>query len=207
MRNQFLRTLSSPAVLAEQERAYGRSQVPAASNFPQPLGAEELFFLGQRDSFYLASVGEDGWPYVQHRGGPPGFVRVVSPTQIAFGDFNGNRQLISAGNIRTRRRVALFFMDYAARERLKLLGEATILSPAEAEQAGIVVTAPPRTNIERVFRVDLMGFDWNCPKYITPRFTGAEVEDITRPLQARIAELERALAKPRQEPSNQNPDQ
>lgn len=192
MRNQFLRTLTTPAVQAEQVRAYGRSRVPAPAGVAQPLGPEEAAFIAARDSFYLASISENDWPYLQHRGGPPGFVRVVNGRQLLFGDYNGNRQLLSTGNIRARRRVALFFMDYPARERLKLIGEAGVLSRAEAGVRLDQLAVPPGAVIERVFQVEITGYDWNCPKYITPRYTAAEVEEAMAPLKARIAELEAA---------------
>lgn len=196
MRNQFLRTLVTPAVQAEQVRAYGRSRVPDAAPIRQSLGAEEAAFIVARDSFYLASVGENDWPYIQHRGGPKGFVDVLNGHQLAFGDYPGNWQLISAGNIRSRRRVALFFMDYPARERLKVIGEATLLSPDDAADLLARLPAPTGAPVERIVRVDVVGFDWNCPKYITPRFTAAEVEEAVAPLRTRIAELEAAVGKP-----------
>lgn len=195
MRHEFLRTLATPAVQAEQARAYGRSHVPAPAPVRQWLGPEEAAFIAARDSFYLGSTGENDWPYVQHRGGPPGFVRVLNERQLAFGDFPGNRQLISTGNIRARRRVALFFMDYPARERLKVLGEAVLLSPDEATELAAGLKTPPGARPERFVRVDVVAFDWNCPKYITPRFTAAEIEEAVAPLRAQIAELEAALAR------------
>ena len=194
MRNQFLRTLTSPAVQAEQVSYYGKSRTPGAGPVQQLLGPDEQNFIAGRDSFYMATIGHDGWPYVQHRGGPKGFVCVLNATQLAFGDYNGNRQLISTGNVKTSRRVALFLMDYRARERLKILGHAEVLAPAEAGDLVAQLVVPKGAVIERVFCVDVVGFDWNCPKYITPRFTAAEVEEITTPLQARIVELEAALA-------------
>jgi len=195
MRHAYLRTLLTPAVQAEQTLAYGRSRVPDPTATTQELGPDGEAFIAARDSFYLASVGENDWPYLQHRGGPPGFVQVFNGTQIAFGDYNGNRQLITTGNIRSRRRVALFFMDYVARERLKIIGEATVLSRDEAGELLGRLVVPTGAQIERVLRVDMTGFDWNCPKYITPRFTIAEVEEAVAPLRERIAELEAALAK------------
>jgi uncharacterized protein len=183
MRNEFLRTLATPSVQAEQVRSYGRSRVPAAGEVAQLLGPDEQAFIA-----------ENGWPYIQHRGGPKGFVRVVNGTQLIFGDYTGNRQLISAGNIRVQRRVALFFMDYPARERLKIIGHADVLVPDEARELITSLTAPKGAAIERVFRIDVAGFDWNCPKYITPRFTTTEIDEAVAPLRARIAELEAALA-------------
>jgi hypothetical protein len=158
------------------------------------LGAEERAFIAARDSFYLASVTEDGWPYVQHRGGPRGFLRVIDDAQLAFGDYPGNRQLISAGNVRARQRVSFFLMDYPARERLKILGEARVLTPAEAGPLADLLAHPAGVALERVFLIDVVGFDWNCSQYITPRFTADEVEEAVSGLRSRIAELERALA-------------
>jgi len=194
MRNQFLRTLATPAVQAEQVRYYGRSRVPPATDTAQPLGPEEQAFIAARDSFYMATVGEGGWPYVQHRGGPRGFLRALNGTQLAFADYNGNRQLISTGNIQTSHRVALFLMDYPARERLKIIGHAQVLTPQEAGELVGQLRVPNDAVIERVFRIDVVGFDWNCPKYITPRFTADEVTAAVAPLHARIAELETLLA-------------
>jgi hypothetical protein len=194
MRNEFIRTLATPAVQAEQLRSYGRTRVPAGGTITQLLGEEEKAFVAARDSFYLASVNEDGWPYIQHRGGPKGFVRIMNDTQLVFGDYTGNRQLISSGNVRTGKKVALFFMDYAARERLKIIGHAEVLMPNEAGELVTNLSVPKGAAIERIFRVEVLGFDWNCPKYITPRYTIPEIEDATAPLRARIAELESALA-------------
>lgn len=193
MRNQFLRTLTSPTIQAEQVRAYGKSRTPPDSTEQQPLGLEEKTFIEARDSFYMATIGHDSWPYVQHRGGPKGFVRVLGDRQLAFGDYNGNRQLISTGNIRTSQRVALFLMDYPARERLKIIGHASVLAPTEAADLLTQLVVPKGAVIERIFRIDVVGFDWNCPKYITPRFTADEVEQVVAPLKTRIAELEAAL--------------
>jgi len=195
MRNQFIRTLTSPAVRAEQARSYGQSREPAAGPVHQRLGAEETDFIGARDSFYLATIGHDGWPYIQHRGGPKGFLGVLNDSQLAFGDYTGNRQLLSAGNITVDQRVSLFLMDYPARERLKIIGHAEVLPPAEAGELLAQLVVPPRTVVERVMRITVVGFDWNCPKYITPRFTADEVNALTAAQRARIAELESELAR------------
>jgi len=194
MRNEFLRTLTTSSVQSEQTRSYGRARVPSSGTATQLLGPEEQTFIAARDSFYLASINENDWPYVQHRGGPKGFVRVLNENQIAFGDYTGNRQLLSAGNVRANRRVALFFMDYPARERLKIIGHARVLMPDEARDLIASLQVPTGAKIERVFVIDVVGFDWNCPKYITPRFTADEVEEAVMPLKQRIAELETLLA-------------
>jgi predicted pyridoxine 5'-phosphate oxidase superfamily flavin-nucleotide-binding protein len=186
----------TPKVLAAQRHYYGRAQDIPPAPADDTLGPEERAFIESRDSLYLASVGETGWPYVQHRGGVPGFVQVVSPTEIAFADFKGNRQLLTTGNVVTNDRVCLFLMDYPRRERLKLLGHAEILDArAHPDLARSLARPGEDKAVERVFRVRVVGFDWNCPKYITPRFTAAEVDEVVRPLKQRIAELESLIKK------------
>ncbi len=196
MSHPFLATVLTPAVLRAQAAAYGRAAPVPPSTGPDPLGAQEEAFIARRDSFYLASVNTDGWPYLQHRGGPPGFLRVLDPHTLGFADLSGNRQLLTTGNVSANDRVALFLMDYARRERLKLIGHAEVVAAkddpalaAELAPAGVAVRL-----IERVFRIRVAGFDWNCPNYITPRFTAGEVERAAAPLRRRIAELEAALA-------------
>lgn len=194
MRRHFLRTLTTPAVLAAQQQAYGHARLVPDAPVQQTLGAEEKSFIAARDSFYLASTGETGWPYVQHRGGPHGFLQVVDDTHLAFPDYNGNRQLISTGNVAADDRVALFLMDYPARERLKIIGHARVVSPDEAVGLAPRLVRPPEAKIERVFLIEIVGFDWNCSKYITPRFTADQVAAAVQPLRDRIAELEKKLA-------------
>ena len=192
---KFLTTTITPSVRAAQAQYYGSSrQLPPASGNDQ-LTAEETEFLTARDSFYMATVTEDAWPYVQHRGGPPGFLKVLGPNQLGFADFGGNRQMISTGNLAVSDRVALFFMDYPRKERLKLLGHVRVLDAREHPQLADRLSPTPalRGSVERLFLIDVIAFDWNCPKYITPRFTEAEVSAAVAPLKQRISELERAL--------------
>jgi predicted pyridoxine 5'-phosphate oxidase superfamily flavin-nucleotide-binding protein len=151
----------------------------------------EAAFIADRDSFYMATVSETGWPYVQHRGGPRGFLKVVDDRTLAFADYRGNRQYISTGNLAANDRVCLFLMDYAHRARLKIYAHVETLpldaDPALTEQ----VTVPDyRARMERVFRLKLASFDWNCPQHITPRFTNQEVSVAVQPLRDRLAELE-----------------
>ncbi len=191
MAHKFLDLVYTPQVLGAQQRYYGRSQVlpPALEN--DPLGPNETAFIESRDSFYLSSVSETGWPYVQHRGGPAGFIKVISPDEIAFADYKGNRQMLSTGNVVSNDRVCLFLMDYPHRERLKILGHAEFLDAREHPELVAQITLPELAKItERVVRIRIVSFDWNCPKYITPRFTTADVNEIVAPLKARIAELE-----------------
>ena len=196
MAHQFLSTNLTPAVRRAQEASYGRSQQIPPAPGPDELGAEEADFIQRRDSFYLASVNQDGWPYIQHRGGPRGFLKVLDGHTLGFADLSGNRQLLTTGNVAANDRVALFLMDYPRRERLKIIGHAEII-PAKANPALAAELAPegvPVRLVERMFRIRVTGFDWNCPKYITPRFTAEEVEQAAAPLRNRIAELEAALA-------------
>ena len=196
MAHHFLSTTFTPAVLRAQETNYGRAQSVPPAPGPDELGAQEEVFIQRRDSFYLASVNADGWPYIQHRGGPKGFLKVLDPHTLAFADLSGNRQLLTTGNVSGNDRVALFLMDYPRRERLKILGHAEVLA-ARSHPALVAEVAPegtPMRLVERVFRIRVTGYDWNCPKYITPRFTAEEVEKAAAPLRRRIAELEAALA-------------
>lgn len=198
MAGEFLRTMLTPLVRQAQQRWYGRAYPDrGGASQPDELGPEEVAFVGQRDSFYLATVAENGWPYVQHRGGPPGFLRVLSPRELAFADYGGNRQLISVGGLANDARVCLFLMDYPARTRLKVLGRAMVQDAREAGEL-VAAVAPPGGHaapVERVVRIDVHAFDWNCPKFIVPRYTAAEVAAVTGPLEERIKELEKELAR------------
>jgi predicted pyridoxine 5'-phosphate oxidase superfamily flavin-nucleotide-binding protein len=141
------------------------------------LGESEADFIGARDSFYLASVSETGWPYIQHRGGPKGFVRVLDETTIGFADFSGNRQYVTAGNVAGNDRVSLFLMDYPNRTRLKILGHARQIGLKDEALERLIVPGY-RARVERGFIVTIAAFDWNCPQHITPRFTIDEIETI-----------------------------
>ena len=192
---KYLATTFTPSVRAAQAHYYGRAPKLPPAPETDTLTAEETDFLTARDSFYMATVTEDGWPYVQHRGGPPGFLKVLGPNQLGFADFGGNRQILSTGNLAASDRVALFLMDYPRKERLKLLGHARVLDAREHPQLADQLTPAPglRGHVERLFLIDVIAFDWNCPKYITPRYTEAEMEIAVAPLKQRIAELEAQL--------------
>lgn len=197
MAGRYLETFFTPKVLAAQKQYFGRSQNIPPQPEVDPLGEEERVFIEARDSFYLATVSETGWPYVQHRGGKPGFLRVLSPTQLAFADYKGNRQMLSTGNLAATDRVSLFLMDYPNRERLKILGHARSEDArTHPELVAQLAESDVRSLVERVFLIDVVSFDWNCPKYITPRYTADEVRGVIEPLQRRIAELEARLGLP-----------
>jgi predicted pyridoxine 5'-phosphate oxidase superfamily flavin-nucleotide-binding protein len=194
MARRFMHTVLTPSVLAAQEHYYGRRASVGSAPGRNSLTEEERSFIQARDSFYMATVTESGWPYIQHRGGRLGFLHVVSPTQLAFADYQGNRQMLSTGNLAANDRVALFLMDYPRRERLKILGRARINDVRQHPELVAQFAEPEaRGIVERVFVIDVLWFDWNCPKYITPRYTVAEVEGAVAPLKQRIAELETQL--------------
>ena len=180
----FAEIAFTPAVQALQSAhgsrtAYARAQTASP---PEGLGPRETEFLSNADSCYVATVSETGWPYVQHRGGPRGFLKVISPTRIAFADFRGNRQYVSAGNASRDDRVAAIVMDYARRQRLKLLGHLRFEEVGAADPGLAAAVALPGYNarVERIALVDVEAFDWNCPQHITPRYTLEELALLQR---------------------------
>lgn len=195
MSGRYREVMFTPPVLEAQRQAYGRAVAVPVQPAVDPLGEDEMNFIAERDSFYLASVSSTGWPYIQHRGGAPGFLRVLGPTRLGFADYSGNRQLISTGNVAANDRVSLFLMDYPRQTRLKIIGHASVQDArTNPELAASLVALREKAPIERLFVIDVVSFDWNCPKYITPRFTAAEIKTAVAPLQARIRELEAQLA-------------
>ncbi len=176
MTGRFAEIAFTPAVRALQEQRGARAHdahPPARGRVPAELGARESTFLSRADSFYLATVSETGWPYVQHRGGPRGFLRVYSPTRLVFPDFAGNRQYVSAGNAAGDDRASLIVVDYVNRQRLKLFGHLRFVDLAQADPALVAAVELPgyRARVERVATIDVEAFDWNCPQHITQRFT------------------------------------
>jgi predicted pyridoxine 5'-phosphate oxidase superfamily flavin-nucleotide-binding protein len=198
MGHRFAELAFTPAVRAAQVREGSRDayrKLEEGEPHHDRLGPAEAAFLAARDSFYLASVGETGWPYVQHRGGPPGFLKVLDERTIGFADFRGNRQHVSVGNLGGDDRVSLILVDYPNRRRLKILGRARIAEPdGEPETVARLEVPGYRAKVERGIVVAVEAFDWNCPQHITPRYTAAEVAEAVAPLRARVAELEAALA-------------
>lgn len=194
MATKFLELAFTPAVCRAQQQYYGHAPAIGPAGERDELTADEIQFIQAHDSFYMATVSETGWPYVQHRGGAPGFLRVVDPRTLAFADYKGNRQLLTTGNLTGNDRVALFLMDYPRRERLKILGHArTEDARTHADLVRQLAEPEMHRHVERLFFIDVVSFDWNCPKYITPRYTAAEVEEAVAPLRHRIAELEAQL--------------
>lgn len=151
----------------------------------------ERAFIGERDSFYIASVSETGWPYVQHRGGPRGFLKMIDDQTLAFADYRGNRQYISTGNFAANDRACLFLMDYPRRARLKIYVHVEKVGLDEDPSLTEMVTnGTYRAKLERIFKLRLASFDWNCQQHITPRFTEEEVVAAVQPLRERLAHLE-----------------
>jgi len=151
----------------------------------------EMEFLADRDSFYWATVGATGWPYVQHRGGPKGFLKVIDDHTLAFADFRGNKQFISTGNLLTDSRVAMILVDYPRQARLKILGRVEIFEGEKAAEWLERVRIPGyKAIIERVFVIHVEAYDWNCPQHITPRYTAEEIREGTQAAEQRMQALE-----------------
>lgn len=197
MTHKYLSTLFTEDVKAAQAENGSRA---AYARFDGPAEADELTeaeadFIAVRDSFYMATVSADGWPYIQHRGGPAGFLKVLDAKTLAFADFRGNRQYISLGNIAHDDRVSLFLMDYPRQGRLKILGRMQAVDLADKpELAEALATPGYKAKVERALVMKVEAFDWNCPQHITQRFTLAEIEPAVSSLRAKIAELEKQLA-------------
>ena len=184
----------TPLVKKLQERYGSRRQYQRMENSgisQDRLTPFETEFLAGRDSFYMATTGATGWPYVQHRGGPPGFIRVLDDRTLAIPDFRGNRQYISTGNLATDDRAALILMDYPHRRRLKLYAHVEARDLAtDSELAAELALPGYRAKAERGLIIHLAAFDWNCPQHIVPRFSEAELAPALAPLRARLEALE-----------------
>lgn len=191
---RFLEEMFTPNVKAAQSemgsrRAYSHLEGPAPAP-PDTLGDEELAHIASRDGFYMATVSETGWPYVQFRGGPVGFLKRVDERRIGFADFRGSRQYISLGNLRGDDRVCLFLMDYPNRRRLKIIGRARAIEAGEHPEELERLRDPYPAKVERAILITVEAYDWNCPQHITPRFTEAEIAAAVQPLRDRLRELE-----------------
>jgi predicted pyridoxine 5'-phosphate oxidase superfamily flavin-nucleotide-binding protein len=199
MPHHFAGIAFTPTVQKVQESMGSRASYARMESAPgavnHRLTDAEAGFIAARNSFYMATVSETGWPYVQHRGGPTGFVRVLDAGTIGFADFRGNRQYVSVGNLLTDDRVSLFFMDYPGKTRLKLFGRARMISLDDHALLSRLEMAEYRAKVDRGLVITVEGFDWNCPQHITERFTREEMQPLIEPLTARIAELEAELAR------------
>jgi ferredoxin-NADP reductase/predicted pyridoxine 5'-phosphate oxidase superfamily flavin-nucleotide-binding protein len=197
MAHKFAEIAFTPTVRAiqvEEGSRTGYARMDEGDDYNHRLSGREAIFIAARDSLYMASVGETGWPYVQHRGGPAGFMKVLDERTIGFADYSGNRQYVSTGNFRSDNRVALFFMDYPNRTRLKMLGRVRTIGLDEPELLARLEDDDYPAQIERGFIIEVEGFDWNCPQHITPRFTEADIEDQLAALRTENRRLKDLLA-------------
>jgi len=193
MTHKFAEIMFTDSVKTVQDRYSTRAQNERFSRLGGPnnvLGEREATFIQARDSFYLATVSETGWPYVQFRGGPRGFLKVIDGKTLGYADFRGNTQYISMGNLTRNDRVALFFMDYSRRTRLKLLGHARFEDVTSNPELASRLEVPTyRARVERAVLITLEAFDWNCPQHITPRYTKEEIDALLVPMIREIEEL------------------
>lgn len=192
MDNYFALTFGPDEITHQHSHNSAERYATATSRAgPDGLSSREIDYLTERDSFYLASVGANGWPYIQHRGGPAGFVKVVDAQTITWAERSGNRQYITAGHLDGDDRVSMIAVDYPTRRRLKLLGHARYqVDPAPEHLEHLDIDGP----LDALITMRVVAFDWNCPKFITPRYTAEQVRALTTPLQQRIAELEALLS-------------
>ena len=195
MNNKFFETMFTQSVKTAQERYGSRKHYVKfegkAIGIPI-LGNAERDFIESRDGFYIATVNEHQQPYIQFRGGPAGFLKVLDEHTLGYADFRGNLQYISVGNIRANDKTALFLMDYPARTRLKILARAEVRDAEEAPELISLLAVPGyKGKIERAVTLHLEAFDWNCPQHITPRYTIQEVNRMVQPLHQHIEKLEK----------------
>jgi hypothetical protein len=200
MSNKFYDLTFTPAVKEAQERYGSRRRYAKIENSANAqntiLTDAEIEFIEQRDGFYMGSAGEGGQPYIQFRGGRRGFLKALDERTLGFADFRGNLQYISVGNLRTNQKVALFLMDYANRQRLKILAEAEVKDASEVpELIEKLRDENYEAKIERAIILNVKAFDWNCPQHITPRYTIEEVKTIIQPLNEYVRKLEAEIEK------------
>lgn len=193
MAKNFAEIAFTESVKTQQEkygsrRSYARMEAVERGT---ELAFAEADFIAERDSFYMASVGENGYPYVQFRGGPKGFLKVLDQRTLAYADFRGNLQYISVGNLNRNDKAALILMDYTRRQRLKIYALSEVIEANDAPGLIAKLQDPEyKSQIERVMVFHVQAFDWNCPQHITARYTIEEVNDLNAPLYEHIAKLE-----------------
>jgi len=198
MSTAFADITFTPSVKAAQNR-YGSREANSRFEFADAPGfgmtEQEVEFIGERDSFYQATVSETGWPYVQHRGGPKGFLKVLNEHTIGFADFRGNRQYLSVGNLNANDRISMILMDYPNRRRLKIWGRVRIVHENEEPELIKQLEVPSyHARVERGIVIHVEACEWNCPQHITPRYSKAEVEDLLTPLLEEIKTLKTQLS-------------
>ncbi|MBL0109868.1 MAG: pyridoxamine 5'-phosphate oxidase family protein [Saprospiraceae bacterium] len=193
MAKNFATIAFTDAVKAMQEKAGSRSGYARMekANYLEGLTKNEMDFIADRDSFYMASIGENNFPYLQHRGGPRGFIKVLDEKRIGIIDFRGNMQYITVGNISTNHNVALIMVDYPARARLKILARAEVVELMDDPSLYELLDPGDYTfKPERMMVFHIEAYDWNCPQHITPRYTVQEIEEAFEGQRNHIAKLE-----------------
>lgn len=199
MATTFAEITFTPSVKAAQS-LYGsreaKSRFELAEDPDIGMTEEEIKFISERDSFYQATVSESGWPYVQHRGGPKGFLKVIDEHTIGFADFRGNHQYLSIGNLNFNDRISMILMDYPNRRRLKLWGRVRIVHEIEdPELVSQLKVSSYRARVERGIVVDVKAIEWNCPQHITQRYSKAELSHLITPLLEEIQALKAQISK------------
>ncbi|AOY79850.1 MULTISPECIES: pyridoxamine 5'-phosphate oxidase family protein [Moorena] len=196
MARQFTNIAFTPGVKNAQTRYGSREiydQFAKRGISTDTLTAKETEFIAARDSFYMGTVNSNGWPYIQFRGGPKGFLKVLDDKTLGFVDFQGNLQYISVGNLSESDRVFLFLMDYAHRRRLKIWGRAQVIDN-DPQLLNQLADPNYQAELGRVFIIKVEAFDWNCPQHIPIRYSEEEFAQMKASLEARIQELEKQLA-------------
>jgi|SRR6185295_13130313 len=198
MAKNFAEIAFTTSVKAQQEQCGSRQQYARMDQLARgtTLSLAETEFIAARDSFYLATVGETGYPYVQFRGGPPGFLRVLGAQTLGYADLRGNRQYITVGNLQQNERSALILMDYANRVRLKIYAHIEVIDAKDRPDLMEKLLVPGyNAHPERAMLLHVEAFDWNCPQHITPRFTMEEIQAMNAPLYEHITKLEAELTR------------
>jgi ferredoxin-NADP reductase/predicted pyridoxine 5'-phosphate oxidase superfamily flavin-nucleotide-binding protein len=190
---QLAFTDSVRAMQQEQNSRAGYASMDQGEDYNFLLSRVEADFIAQRDSFYMASVSETDWPYVQHRGGPKGFLKVIDASTLGFAEYKGNRQYVSAGNFRNNDRVSIIFVDYPNKRRLKLMGRISQVAENDWQTLASLEDDDYRAKVERGFVIKVEAFDWNCPQHITPRYTESELESLIAPLTNELVEVKAQL--------------
>lgn len=197
-KNKFAAIAFSPGVRAAQEHYGTRVQnerLEAFDRFPDGLTEMEADFIAERDGFYMATVIENGYPYVQFRGGPAGFLKLLDAHTLGYADFRGNQQYISVGNLSRNDHVALILMDYRNRRRLKIFAHAEVRDAQDDPGLVEKLEVPSyRARVERAMILHVEAFDWNCPQHITPKFTADEIEIVNQPIYEHVERLEQEIA-------------
>ncbi len=179
MAHRYLDELFSDSIKKVQEEMGSRKnyeRMAERSSNDGKLTEDEVDFIQKRDSFYIASVTEDGWPYVQHRGGPIGFVQVQNESTLIIPDYSGNRQYVTVGNTRVNNRVSIILVDYPNRARLKIMGHLSEIDKDDISND----QSDYKAKVERFFKIEVVGYDWNCPQHIHPRYTVEQIEEIQK---------------------------